>query len=53
MAILRTQEQLGDVLYNIDQHIENELDRDKLVMLKRARTEAIQAFTTLRYITQR
>ena len=27
MSILRTQEQLGDVLYNIDQHIERELDR--------------------------
>jgi len=52
MSILRTQEQLGDVLYNIDQHIERELDRDKIVMLKRARIEAIAAFTTLKYITQ-
>ena len=52
MSILRTQEQLGDVLYNLDQHIERELDRDKVVMLQRARTEAIAAFTTLKYITQ-
>jgi hypothetical protein len=52
MSILRTQEQLGDTIYSIDVCIEHELDRDKVVMLQRARTEAIAAFTTLKYITQ-
>ncbi len=43
---------LETVIDDLDGQIANNLNRDEVVMLERARTEAMATLTTLRYINQ-
>ena len=49
---MNTIKTLETVIDQIDAQIASSLDRDEVVMLKRAKTEAITLLTTLRYINQ-
>ncbi len=49
---MTTTKTLETVIDQIDEQIANSLDRDEVVMLKRAKSEAMTLLTTLRYINQ-
>ena len=49
---MNTIKTLETVIDQIDEQIAKSLDRDEVVMLKRAKSEAMTLLTTLRYINQ-